>query len=129
MDHQRDRELRSACGEHAGSSQACEAFFLVPVSTSLLPTRFASFFVRVFPGEFSQYQSFQFWPSLRNPHHRHRRKTDEGDFLLSHGSGTIGYDEFLKMMTQKILNRDPKDEILKAFRLFDDDETVKNLFQ
>ena len=26
-------------------------------------------------------------------------------------------------MTQKILNRDPKDEILKAFRLFDDDET------
>ena len=30
---------------------------------------------------------------------------------------------FLKMMTHKILNRDPKDEILKAFRLFDDDET------
>ena len=27
------------------------------------------------------------------------------------------------MMTQKILNRDPKDEILKAFRLFDDDCT------
>merc|ERR1712014_95531 len=37
------------------------------------------------------------------------------------GSGTIGYEEFLKMMTHKILNRDPKDEILKAFRLFDDD--------
>merc|ERR1711918_266655 len=33
------------------------------------------------------------------------------------GSGTIGYEEFLKMMTHKILNRDPKDEILKAFRL------------
>ena len=33
------------------------------------------------------------------------------------GSGTIGYPEFLKMMTHKILNRDPKDEILKAFRL------------
>lgn len=30
------------------------------------------------------------------------------------------------MMTQKILNRDPKDEILKAFRLFDDDETGIN---
>ena len=29
------------------------------------------------------------------------------------------------MMSQKILNRDPKDEILKAFRLFDDDETGK----
>lgn len=32
------------------------------------------------------------------------------------GSGQIEYDEFLKMMTTKILNRDPKDEILKAFR-------------
>merc|ERR1711871_416405 len=37
------------------------------------------------------------------------------------GSGTIEYEEFLKMMTHKILNRDPKDEILKAFRLFDDE--------
>merc|ERR1719265_2119619 len=40
------------------------------------------------------------------------------------GSGTIEFNEFLQMMSQKILNRDPKDEILKAFRLFDDDETV-----
>merc|ERR1740121_683106 len=44
------------------------------------------------------------------------------------GSGTIGYEECLKMMTHKILNRDPKDEILKAFRLFDDDETGKISF-
>ena len=33
------------------------------------------------------------------------------------------------MMAQKILNRDPKDEILKAFRLFDDDETGKISFK
>merc|ERR1712232_372390 len=39
------------------------------------------------------------------------------------GSGTIEYPEFLKMMTFKILNRDPKEEILKAFKLFDDDNT------
>ncbi len=29
-------------------------------------------------------------------------------------SGQIEYEEFLKMMTTKILNRDPKDEILKV---------------
>merc|ERR1712146_54848 len=40
------------------------------------------------------------------------------------GSGTIEYEESLK-----ILNRDPKDEILKAFRLFDDDETGKISFK
>merc|ERR1712182_155649 len=47
------------------------------------------------------------------------------------GSGEIGYPEFLKMMTHKILNKDPKDDMLKAFRLFDDDQTgsvsLKNL--
>ena len=44
-------------------------------------------------------------------------------------SHTIEYEEFLKMMTHKILNRDPKDEILKAFRVFDDDETGKISFK
>merc|ERR1739848_250560 len=39
------------------------------------------------------------------------------------GSGEIGYPEFLTMMTHKILNKDPKDDLLKAFRLFDDDQT------
>merc|ERR1719262_2160992 len=39
------------------------------------------------------------------------------------GSGEIGFPEFLKMMTDKILNKDPKDDLLKAFRLFDDDQT------
>merc|ERR1712046_423474 len=47
------------------------------------------------------------------------------------GGGSIGFDEFLAMMTHKILNKDPKDDMLKAFRLFDDDQTgtisLKNL--
>ena len=34
-------------------------------------------------------------------------------------SGTIGLVEFFKFMTHKIPNRDPKDEILKALRLFE----------
>merc|ERR1719203_2449852 len=38
------------------------------------------------------------------------------------GSGEIGFPEFLKMMTHKILNRDPKEEIMKAFRLWEDEE-------
>merc|ERR1711939_227010 len=47
------------------------------------------------------------------------------------GSGEIGYPEFLAMMTHKILNKDPKDDMVKAFKLFDDDQTgfitMKNL--
>ena len=50
------------------------------------------------------------------------------DFFDTDGSGFIDYDKFLKMMTHKILNCDPKDEILKAFCLFDDDETGKTPF-
>ena len=38
-------------------------------------------------------------------------------------------EEFLEAMTHKILNRDAMDEILKAFRLFDDDETGKISFK
>ena len=44
------------------------------------------------------------------------------------GSDTIEYEEVLQMMMHKIFNRDPKDEILKAFRLVDDDETGKISF-
>ncbi len=45
------------------------------------------------------------------------------------GSGTIDYDEFLEMMTVKMGTRDSKEEMIKAFRLFDDDETGKISFK
>ena len=40
-------------------------------------------------------------------------------------SGTVGFEEFFKMMTHQILDRGPTDEVLKAFCLLDDDETGK----
>merc|ERR1712025_1057520 len=47
------------------------------------------------------------------------------------GSGTIDFNEFLEMMTTKMSEKDSREEILKAFRLFDADETgfitLKNL--
>jgi len=37
------------------------------------------------------------------------------------GNATVEYDEFYKMIEKKILSRDPKDEIEKAFKLYDHD--------
>merc|ERR1712023_312791 len=45
------------------------------------------------------------------------------------GGGTIGFEEYLKMMTDKILNKDPKHEATKAFKLFDKDSTGKLTFK
>lgn len=45
------------------------------------------------------------------------------------GSGTIDYPEFLRMMTQKMAEKDTKEEVLKAFALFDDDHTGKISFK
>ncbi|OMJ83349.1 hypothetical protein SteCoe_15751 [Stentor coeruleus] len=45
------------------------------------------------------------------------------------GSGTIEYGEFEEMMAAKMAERDPREEILKAFKLFDDDNTGKISFK
>ena len=45
------------------------------------------------------------------------------------GSGTTGLEVSFKMFTHKILNRDPEDEILKAFCLWVDNETGRISFK
>ena len=45
------------------------------------------------------------------------------------GSGTIEYPEFEEMMAAKMAERDPREEILKAFKLFDDDNTGRISFK
>ncbi|EGF76367.1 hypothetical protein BATDEDRAFT_28566 [Batrachochytrium dendrobatidis JAM81] len=45
------------------------------------------------------------------------------------GSGIIDFNEFLELMTAKMAEKDSKEEILKAFKLFDDDETGKISFK
>jgi centrin-2/centrin-1 len=44
------------------------------------------------------------------------------------GSGKIDFHEFLNLMTAKMSEKDTRAEIMKAFRLFDDDETGKISF-
>merc|ERR1712070_808973 len=41
------------------------------------------------------------------------------------GNGTIEAGEFMELMTQKYSDKDAKDDIIKAFGLFDDDGTGK----
>ena len=45
------------------------------------------------------------------------------------GSGVIDFPDFLDMMTSKMAERDPREEMIKAFRLFDDDESGKISFK
>merc|ERR1712146_173307 len=45
------------------------------------------------------------------------------------GSGQIEFPEFLEMMTGKMCEKDTKEEILKVFKLFDDDSTSKISFK
>ncbi|KAG5834426.1 centrin-3 [Anguilla rostrata] len=41
------------------------------------------------------------------------------------GTGKITFEDFTEVVTDRILDRDPREEILKAFKLFDDDESGK----
>lgn len=41
------------------------------------------------------------------------------------GSGTIDFDEFVDMMTDKMGERDARDELHKAFRIIDQDGNVR----
>uniref|UniRef100_A0A0A9WYV1 Caltractin n=1 Tax=Lygus hesperus TaxID=30085 RepID=A0A0A9WYV1_LYGHE len=43
--------------------------------------------------------------------------------------GVISYDQFVTLMKHKMSTRDNREELLKAFRLFDDDETGKISFK
>ncbi|KAG2549413.1 probable calcium-binding protein CML8 isoform X1 [Panicum virgatum] len=43
------------------------------------------------------------------------------------GSGTIDFDEFVHMMTDKMGERDARDELYKAFRIIDKDSNVRRL--
>ncbi|KAI9104525.1 hypothetical protein DFS34DRAFT_198748 [Phlyctochytrium arcticum] len=47
------------------------------------------------------------------------------DYEKDQQPGLIEFDDFNKVMTEKILARDPIEEIRKAFHLFDDDRTGK----
>uniref|UniRef100_A0ABM5EW62 Calglandulin n=1 Tax=Pogona vitticeps TaxID=103695 RepID=A0ABM5EW62_9SAUR len=45
------------------------------------------------------------------------------------GSGKIGFDAFYSVMTRKMSETDPDEEILKAFKLFEDQERGKISFE
>eukprot|EP01070_Trichotokara_eunicae_P005105 Trichotokara_eunicae@DN4340_c0_g1_i1.p1 len=56
-------------------------------------------------------------------------KQDELRNLISkvdkENNGAISFASFQEVMTEKMADRDPQEEMLKAFRLFDDDDTGK----
>ncbi|KAK6589652.1 centrin [Cryptosporidium xiaoi] len=48
---------------------------------------------------------------------------------LESSNGMVSYNEFYDLVETKILQRDPREEIIKAFKLFDDDGTGKISFK
>lgn len=46
---------------------------------------------------------------------------------IDKGDGKVTFDDFLELMTVKMAEKDTKEEIMKAFKLFDHDETGNNL--
>lgn len=47
---------------------------------------------------------------------------------IDKGDGKVSFEDFLELMTVKMAEKDTKEEIMKAFKLFDDDETGKSIF-
>ena len=51
--------------------------------------------------------------------------------LDSDGSGHIGFEDFLQLMTSRVSDKDSRENIRKVFNLFDDEKTgfisTKNL--
>ncbi|KAI8826636.1 uncharacterized protein EV422DRAFT_510921 [Fimicolochytrium jonesii] len=45
------------------------------------------------------------------------------------GSGVIDFNDFLELMSVKMSEKDTREEIIKAFRLFDDDDTGRISFK
>jgi len=45
------------------------------------------------------------------------------------GLGKLSYEEFLLLMTVKMAEKDSKEDLIRAFRLFDDDDTGKISFK
>ncbi|KAG8347493.1 EF hand domain [Trypanosoma vivax] len=58
---------------------------------------------------------------------------ERGDTSSGGGPGgenlVIGFAEFMELMSRKMTERDSREEILKAFHLFDDDKTGKITFK
>jgi centrin-1 len=49
--------------------------------------------------------------------------------LDTEAKGVIDYNDFIDLMTVKMAERDPMEEMMKAFRLFDEDDSGKISFK